>query len=62
MLIVGGGRCTQLSCAAVIAFYLGLWLFGWIETAWSIAMIPTMVLRAERRSAPPGDRRLIHDH
>jgi hypothetical protein len=39
--------------AAVIAFYLALWLFGWPETAWSLVMIPPMalLLRAERRAA-----------
>jgi hypothetical protein len=37
----------------VIAFYLALWLFGWIEAIWCLAMIAPMVLllRAERRDA-----------
>lgn len=52
VLAVSGGRRTQLSYAAVIAFYLALWLFGWFETVWIIAMLPPMalLLRAERRS------------
>jgi hypothetical protein len=37
----------------VIAFYLALWLFGWIETVWCIAMLPPMLLllRAERAAS-----------
>ena len=52
-LIISGGRRTQFGYAAVIAFYLALWLFGWIETVWCIVMIPAMVmlLLAERRAA-----------
>jgi uncharacterized membrane protein len=43
-LIISGGRRTQVGYAGVIAFYLALWLFGWIETIWCIVMIPAMVL------------------
>ncbi len=43
-LIISGGRRTQVGYAGVIAFYLALWLFGWIETVWCIVMIPAMVL------------------
>jgi hypothetical protein len=52
-LVVSGGRRTQAGMVAVIAFYLALWLFGWIETVWCLVMIPAMVLlvRAERRAA-----------
>jgi hypothetical protein len=53
VLIVSGGRRTQLGYAGVIAFYLALWLFGWFETMWCLIMLPPMVLllRAERRAA-----------
>ncbi len=52
-LIISGGRRTQFGYLAVIAFYLALWLFGWIETVWCIVMIPVMVLLllAERHAA-----------
>jgi uncharacterized membrane protein len=52
-LVISGGRRTQFGYAAVIAFYLALWLFGWIETVWCLVMIPAMVLLllAERRAA-----------
>lgn len=52
-LVISGGRRTRFGYAAVIAFYLALWLFGWIETVWCIVMIPAMVLLllAERRAA-----------
>ena len=52
-LILSGGRRTQLGYVGVIGFYLALWLFGWIETVWVVAMLPPMVLllRAERRAA-----------
>ena len=53
VLVVSGGRRTQLGYPAVIAFYLALWLFGWFETIWCVVMLPAMVLllRAERRAA-----------
>jgi hypothetical protein len=49
------GRRTQLSYVGVIAFYLALWLFGWFETVWIIAMLPPMalLLQAERRAQLP---------
>ena len=45
-----GGRWTQLAYVGVVAFYLALWLFGWIETVWVLAMLAPMLLllRAER--------------
>lgn len=50
VLAVLGGRWTQLGYLGVIAFYLTLWLFGWIETVWCLVMLPAMflLLRAER--------------
>jgi len=53
VLAISGGRRTQLGYLAVIAFYLALWLFGWIETLWVLIMLPAMLLLlwAERRSA-----------
>lgn len=53
LLAVSGGRKTQVGYLGVIAFYLALWLFGWIETVWCIVMLPAMVLllRAERRAS-----------
>jgi uncharacterized membrane protein len=55
VLILSGGRRTQLGYLAVIAFYLSLWLFGWIETVWVLIMLPAMLLllRAERQAASP---------
>jgi hypothetical protein len=54
VLIISGGRRTQLGYLAVIAFYLALWLFGWIETVWALVILPAMLLllRAERHVAP----------
>jgi hypothetical protein len=53
VLAISGGRRTQLGYLAVIAFYLALWPFGWIETLWVLIMLPAMLLllRAERRAA-----------
>lgn len=53
-LAVSGGRRTRLGYLAVIAFYLALWLFGWMETGWVLVMLPAMLLllRAELRAAP----------
>lgn len=55
ILILSGGRRTQLGYVGVIAFYAALWLFGWIETVWVLAMLPPMLalLRAERRAGTP---------
>jgi hypothetical protein len=51
VLSLSGGRRTQLGYAGVIAFYLALWLFGWMETVWVLLLLPPMLLllRAERR-------------
>ena len=53
ILAISGGRRTQLGYAGVIAFYLALWLFGWIETVWCLVMVPAMValLIAERHAS-----------
>ena len=61
ILILSGGRRTQLGLVAAIGFHAALWLFGWIETVYVLVMLPPLVLLllAERRagSAPaPGDR------
>jgi hypothetical protein len=55
VLILSGGRRTQLGYAGVIAFYLVLWLFGWFQTIWVVLMLPPMVLLylTERRVAAP---------
>ena len=54
VLAISGGRRTQLGYLAVIAFYLALWLFGWIEAVWVLVMLPAMLLllRAELRATP----------
>jgi uncharacterized membrane protein len=56
VLAVAGNRATQIGYAGVIAFYLLLWLFGWMELVWVLVMIVPMVvlLRAERRAALVG--------
>jgi hypothetical protein len=53
VLTISGGRKTQLGYLTVIAFCLALWLFGWIETAWVLIMLPAvlLLLRAGRRAA-----------
>ena len=54
LLALCGGRWTRLGYAGVIAFYLALWVFGWMETVWVLLMLAPMLglLRAERRAAP----------
>lgn len=56
ILVLSGGRRTQFGYAAVIGFYLALWLFGWIETVWGLLMLPAMValLRAETTASRLG--------
>lgn len=57
VLALVGGRWTQLGYAGVIAFYLLLWLFGWIELVWVIIMIVPMLalLRVERSAVTAGE-------
>jgi hypothetical protein len=53
VLILSGGRRTQLGLAAALGFHLALWLFGWMTTIYSQVMVPVLVLLllAERRAA-----------
>jgi hypothetical protein len=52
VLILSGGRRTQLGLIGAIGFHLALWLFGWGVTVYSLLMLPALVLllRAERRA------------
>jgi hypothetical protein len=62
ILILSGGRRTQLGYVGVIGFYLALWLFGWFETVWCLLMLPAMVLllQAERRTGATAEPPPIH--
>src|SRR5512132_3494385 len=53
VLILSGGRRTQLGLVGAIAFHAALWLFGWGLTIYSVLMVAALVLllRAERRAA-----------
>jgi hypothetical protein len=53
VLVLSGGRRTQLALVAAIGFHIGLMFFGWLYYPFSIAMIIAFVLllRAERRYA-----------
>jgi hypothetical protein len=53
VLILSGGRRTQLGLVGAIGFHLALWLFGWFVTIYSLIMLPALLLllRAERRAA-----------
>jgi hypothetical protein len=53
VLILSGGRRTQLGLVGAIGFHLALWLFGWFVTVYSLIMLPALalLLRAERRAA-----------
>lgn len=55
VLILSGGRRTQLGYAAAIAFHLALWVFGWFELGYCLVMLPALILllRAERRAPAP---------
>ena len=52
LLVISGGRRTQLGYLGIIAFYLALWLFGPIEAVFVLVMLVPMflLLRAERRA------------
>jgi hypothetical protein len=53
VLVLSGGRRTQLALVAAIGFHIGLMFFGWMYYPFSIAMIIAfaLLLRAERRYA-----------
>ena len=53
VLILSGGRRTQLGLVGAIGFHAALWLFGWGVTIYSVPMVVALVLllRAERRAA-----------
>jgi len=53
VLILIGGRMTQLGLACAIAFHLALCVMGWGVTLYALAMLAGLVLllRAERRAA-----------
>ncbi len=58
ILILAGGRATQLGLCAALAMHVALLLFGWIITIWSIVMLATLavLLHAERHqptTSPP---------
>lgn len=52
VLILTGGRMTQLGLAFAIAFHLALCVMGWGVTLYAVAMLVGLVLllRAERRA------------
>lgn len=53
VLILSGGRRTQLGLLGAIAFHLALCVMGWGVTLYALAMLLALVLllRAERRAA-----------
>jgi hypothetical protein len=53
VLILLGGRRTQLGYVGAIGFHLALWLFGWFVTIYALVIVPALVLLllAERRAA-----------
>ena len=64
VLVVAGGRRTQLGMVLVMAFHVALMLFGWFFWTWSVPMLVAvgLLLRAERHSPPLLDSRLHLRH
>lgn len=68
VLILLGGRRTQLGYVGAIGYHLALWLFGWFTTIYVLVILPALVLllRAERgaaavdRAPEKVDRRSVH--
>src|SRR4029453_10428419 len=54
VLILSGGRRTQLGLIGAIGFHLALWLFGWGVTVYTLLMLPALVLllRGDPRAPP----------
>jgi len=57
VLILSGGRKTQVGLLGAIGFHLALWLFSWDVTIYVLVTLPALVLlfRAERRAATVSD-------
>jgi hypothetical protein len=55
LLVLRGGRATQVALVAMIGFHLALLSFGWGFALWSVPMVAALVrlLRAEREAAEP---------
>jgi hypothetical protein len=58
LLILSGGRRTELGLVAAIAMHLGLLVFGWVLTIWAVTMLVTfaLLIRAQRRVTLAGLR------
>lgn len=59
LLVLSGGRGTQLGYAGAIGFHVALLAFGWGFYVWSIPMLIALalLLRAERRSGKENEVR-----
>jgi hypothetical protein len=53
VLILSGGRRTQLGLIGAIGFHLALWLLGWFVTIYCLIMLPALLLLlgTEQRAA-----------
>ena len=51
VLILSGGRRTELGLIGAIGMHVGLLVFGWVLTIWAVAMLVAfgLLLRAQRR-------------
>ncbi len=51
VLILSGGRRTELGLVGAIGMHVGLLVFGWVLTIWAVAMLVAfgLLLRAQRR-------------
>ena len=53
VLILSGGRRTQIGLIGAIGFHLALWLFGWGVTVYSLLMLPGWCCCCVRNDALP---------
>ena len=55
MLVLVGGRWTELGLVGTIVFHIALLSFGWGFYLWSVPMLValTLLLRAQRHLMPP---------
>jgi hypothetical protein len=63
LLVLAGGRLTQVGLAAAIAFHVALLSFGWGFFLWSIPMVWALgiLLRAERHESSASAAEVIRD-
>ncbi|HEX6246923.1 MAG TPA: hypothetical protein VFZ64_03550 [Nocardioidaceae bacterium] len=60
ILILAGGRWTELGLWMALVMHVGLLVFGWVITVWSILMLVTVTLLLRAEQEPPATPATAH--